>query len=261
MKKILCLLFLCASIIPVSAQVTGNVLSRVFQIRFNGFTGTAFLVDYGGKSYFVTANHMVAAAGDRATVDVLSARDATWHQFDFTVLHGQTPCVDVAALIPADAKPVAIDPIPYDYNYAMGQEVYFLGFPFGLFTSFAANKDAAMSLPLVKHGIISASVPCSAIYPNGTKEDGLILLDGINNHGFSGGPVVGPDVFNGTRALKLIGVISAYKQENTPVDVNGQSNPNVTGEANSGIIIVIPISRAIDLLKDYVAKDDAAKKK
>ena len=106
----------------------------------------------------------------------------------------------------------------------------------------------------MKHGYISATVPCSAIDPDGTKDDELILLDGINNHGFSGGPVVAPDVFNADHALKLVGVISGYKYENEPVTVNGQTAPNVSGSANSGIILVVPISRAIDLIKGFVAK-------
>jgi S1-C subfamily serine protease len=251
-KKIAYGLFICAAIPNLSAQVTGNVISRVLEIRYNGFSGTAFLVDYANKPYLVTANHMVETAGNSATVEVLGANDSLWHPIPFTILHGSSPCVDVAVLVSPDLGLTGIDPLPYDYNFAMGQEAYFLGFPFGLYTAF---KGKNVAVPLIKHGYISASVPCSAIYPGGSADDNLILLDGINNHGFSGGPVVGPDVFDGTRALKLVGVISGYKNEDVPVDVNGQSIPNVSGEVNSGIILVIPISRAIDLIKDYVAKE------
>lgn len=257
-KKIICLLLFCAAWQNLSAQVTGNVISRVLEIRFNGLSGTAFLVDYGNKSYLVTANHMVATAGDKATVEVLGANDSVWHPIEFTILHGSTPCVDVAVLISSDNPLTKIDPIPYDYNYAMGQEAYFLGFPFGLYSTF---KTQNVAIPLIKHGYISAAVPCSAIYQGGSTDDSLILLDGINNHGFSGGPVVAPDVFDGTRKLKLVGVISGYKNEDVPVDVNGLAAPNVSGEGNSGIILVIPISRAIDLIKDYVAKQDPTRPK
>lgn len=263
MKRIIYLLLFCAALCQLPAQVTGNVISRVFQIRFNGFSGTAFVIDYESKTFFVTANHMVATSGDKATVEVLGASDSVWHPLEFTILHGQWPCDDVAVLVPSEATLNGIDPLPYDYNFAMGQEAYFLGYPFGLFTTFNGKNVA---IPLIKHGYISATVPCSAIYPEGSKDDSLVLLDGINNHGFSGGPVVAPDVFNappsnGIRPLKLIGVISGYKNENMPVDVNGQSAPNVSGEANSGIIIVIPISRAIDLIKDYVSKENVASPK
>jgi len=258
MKRIVCLLVLCTAMRPLPAQVTGNVISRVLQIRFNGFTGSAFIVDYGSKTYLVTANHMVAAAGDHARFDIFGGSDSLWHPMEFTILHGHSPCVDVAVLLQPEAKLTPIDPLPYDYGFAMGQEAYFLGFPFGLFTTFSGQNVA---VPLIKHGYISASVPCSAIYPGGSKDDTLILLDGINNHGFSGGPVVAPDVFNGTRAFKLVGVLSGYKYEDEPVNVNGQTAPNVSGSANSGIILVIPIARAIDLIKDHVAKENAEKPK
>ncbi len=260
MKKIVCLLFLLAAVGRLPAQVTGNVISRVLQIRFNGFTGSAFFLEYGAKSYFITANHMVVTAGDHATVDVLGGVDSLWHPIEFDILHGSTPCADVAVLVAKDTKVTSIDPLPFDdkSSFAMGQETYFLGFPFGLFGSFDGQRIA---VPLIKHGYVSAVVPCSAIYPDGTK-DSLILLDGINNHGFSGGPVVAPDVFDGTRTLKLIGVISGYKYEDEPIkNEKGQTYPDASGSANSGIIIVIPIERAITLIKDHVAKENAKKPK
>jgi S1-C subfamily serine protease len=263
MKRAICLCVLLASGFRLPAQVTGNVISRVSQIKFNGFSGSAFLLDYGGKSYYVTAEHMVKTAGDHASIEVLGAKDSVWRPVQFDILHGQYPCVDVAVLVEKNPTLSPIDPIPYDdpLGYAMGQEAYFLGFPFGLFTGFDGKAGEKFAVPLIKHGYISANVPCSAIYEGGTKDDGLILLDGINNHGFSGGPVVAPNVFNATHTLKLIGVISGYKYETEPVNVDGKPTANVTGSANSGIIIVIPISQAINLIKDHLANNTAVKRK
>ena len=73
----------------------------------------------------------------------------------------------------------------------LGQEVYFLGYPYGLYTTFGDQGGVA----LIKHACISARVACSAIYPDGDKDTMLILLDGLNNPGFSGGPIVAPDIF------------------------------------------------------------------
>ena len=88
---------------------------------------------------------MVASAGDAASVDIFTASDSAWHPFDFKILHGKTPCVDVAVLVPSETKITAAETIPYDHNFAIGQEAYFLGFPFGLFTSFGKKSSRQLS--------------------------------------------------------------------------------------------------------------------
>jgi S1-C subfamily serine protease len=234
----------------LNAQPTGNIVSRVFQIRYGGLTGTAFVIDYEDRQYFVTADHMVEGAGQKSAVEIFGSGDSHWHSLDFTILHGGSKCVDVAVLVPAEKKFVNADPIPYPYNPAMGQEVFFLGFPYGLFTTF---ENQAVAIPFIKHAYLSANVSCSALYPNGTKDDGLILLDGLNNPGFSGGPVVAPDMFSPfttVRAQKIIGVISAYRNDNIPLNVNGQRVDNASVAENSGI--AIPFVRVTELIKKYL---------
>jgi hypothetical protein len=116
-----------------------------------------------------------------------------------------------------------------------------------------ANQGVAA--PLIKHAYLSANVSCSALYPDETKDDLLILLDGLNNPGFSGGPVVAPDMFSpftNFRAQKLIGVISGYRNDNIPLNVNGQRINNASVAANSGIIIAIPFPRVTELITKYL---------
>jgi S1-C subfamily serine protease len=255
MKLLMCIAVLMLSSVQAHAQVTGNVLSRVFQIRFNGSTGTAFVIDFEDQQYIITANHMVVGAGTQAKVDVFGGGDSEWHSFDFKILHGPSQCADVAVLIPVEKRVSTADPIPYPYNYLIGQEAYFLGFPYGLYTSFAKQKQA---VALVKHGYISASVSCAAIYPNASQDEGLMLLDGLNNPGFSGGPVVAPDVSAPNHAFKLVGVISGYKSENVQLNVNGQATANASVATNTGIILVVPIQRVVEIIKEY---RDSEKKK
>jgi hypothetical protein len=69
------------------------------------------------------------------------------------------------------------------------------------------------------------------------------VLDGINNEGFSGGPVV----FRSGKQQKIMGVISAWRQE--PVQVAYASStpllPKATVRVNSGFIIAYDIHHAI----------------
>jgi S1-C subfamily serine protease len=244
-------------VLPSTSQVTGNIISRVFQIRFSGMTGTTFIVDYEDRQYFVTANHVVATAGEHATVEIRGA-DSEWHTLDLGVLHGTDKCDDVAVLIPEVQTFSKADAIPYLSSYGFGQEAYFLGFPYGLFTSVPGKLGA---VALVKHAYISAVVKCSAIYPDSSAEGGLLLLDGLNNPGFSGGPVVSPDVFEAGHILKLVGVISGYRGENQPVSLNGQELPKSSVLTNTGIILAVPIERALELIRKDRDKQDSGKPK
>ena len=76
----------------------------------------------------------------------------------------------------------------------------------------------------------------------------LWVLDGINNAGFSGGPVI-----NGTGVdLKIAAVISGYVQEPTDV-IRGGADALAAAKdrvnLNSGFILAYDISYAVDLIK------------
>ena len=127
-------LLLCA--VTGYSQPTGNVLSRVFEIRFGDHSATTFPIDYGDRQYFVTArNSMESATSGTATVEIIGSGTKGWRSRPVTVLLGKNKCVDVAVLIPKDKRVSVAESIPYPYNYAIGQEAYFLGFPYGLSTA------------------------------------------------------------------------------------------------------------------------------
>lgn len=233
----------------VSAQVPGNVISRVFEIREGDETGSMFLFDFGGQQYFVTAQHMVSALGVAGSVDVL-ANDANWHPIKVRILHGNSPCNDVAVLIPDPAEKVAlkIDDLPVHSGWYFGQETYFLGFPYGLYTYFRKLAEKH-PVPLIKHGYVSAKVGCDSMYPGADPDKSLILLDGMNNPGFSGGPVVGPDLDTPGHPLKLIGVVSGFRIDPLRVKVNGQDAASASVAANSGIVLVVPIEEVTALIE------------
>jgi S1-C subfamily serine protease len=217
-------------------------LSRVYQIRFNGETATTFLLDYQDRQYFVTARHVMESVKDGATasVELVGPTIKEWKSYPVTVLLGKDKCVDVAILVPMEKKLSPAEPIPYPYIYALGQEAYFLGFPYGLYTSSAGAGTAGFAL--IKHAYVSARVSCAAISPGGDKDEEFILLDGFNNPGFSGGPIVAPDMFSpftNIRMQKLIGVVGGFVQ---------------VSAANTGIIFATPIEKAVELIKVYVDK-------
>ncbi len=194
------------------------------------------------------------SAGKKETVELIGPGSTGPKKYEVAVLKGKNKCVDVAVLVPSDKQITKADPIPYPYNFALGQEAYFLGFPYGLYTSFGGQ---GLGAALIKHAYVSARVSCAAMYPDGDKDEFFLLLDGLNNVGFSGGPIVAPDMFSpstNVRTQKLIGVISGYRPEMVPLTVKGKTDPNSSTATNTGIIVATPFESVVDLIKSYVVK-------
>lgn len=81
----------------------------------------------------------------------------------------------------------------------------------------------------------------------------MLLLDGMNNPGFSGGPVVAPDLNSPGHPFKLVGVISAYRSDPLKANVDGkQVDTNLLG--NSGIVVVIPVEEVVKIIQSNAPK-------
>jgi hypothetical protein len=149
--------------------------------------------------------------------------------------------------------PTQISPVfplePTSAGLLLGQTMYFLGFPFGLPID-GRTLNYGYPLPLVKSGVCSA-------FLTPEKEYSLVLIDGINNPGFSGGPIVFVD--QSTKKLKVAGVVRGYRpqedkvlrkvprnkgsRENTLVDTD------LVVQSNTGIVVGFDIRSAVDAIK------------
>lgn len=264
------LLVFCYSSIDSNAQVISNVYARVLKIRV-GTTGSAFTMDVDGRQYLVTAKHMVTGLKQEGSIDIY--KDNQWVPTIVKVLRCEEP-IDIAVLIPSNLLTLSyrLDPISGDQFIIMGQEVYFVGFPFGLSIGGVnmMNLNSLTPMAMVKKGILM-----------GDSDEGearKLQIDGFNNHGFSGGPIVFReirDMMNPTSNLYVLGVISGFIPEflsvMTPEKVKaGDDTSKVekwkivrlqdgqkavlrdTGQvvaSNTGIVIGYHIKHAIDLIR------------
>jgi hypothetical protein len=127
-------------------------------------------------------------------------------------------------------------------NFYISQECFFLGFPFGLKMDDKEGKiNNGFPLPFVKKGIISS------IISDSTKMT-QIFLDGHNNPGFSGGPVVITNFGTGNEhKMRIIGIVSAYLNEEkivkTPIG-------DFKNSENSGIVLSYSIDHVFEIIKD-----------
>lgn len=202
--------------------VTANILQRTFQIRFGHSTGTCFTVDVDNRRYLVTARHLVSPTLSLGTVDIL--HDGKWKSLAVELVgHGQGP-IDITVLAPQSVFGAQHSLVVTTANLQLAEDVYFLGFPYGLKADIR-DLNAGFPLPLVKHAIVSAMDPKS----------GRILLDGHNNPGFSGGPVVRR--WDGHSQV-VVGVVSSYFSKPSRVvddsDMPGPYNYSI----NTGIVSV-----------------------
>ena len=234
------------------AYPTNNVLFRIAMVESQYGRGTIFSIDVDQREYWITAKHILTGAEHPpyGTVDTTkpvslkildpAANAEHWITVPFSVIDPGKD-IDIVALVPPYLLLQNPLPAPSFENASimMGGDCSFLGFPFGGGWRATFKENQGYWMPYVKRCTIS-SIP----------GNGVLILDGINNPGFSGGPLLyqtGPN-------QKIVGVISGYEVE--PADVipsaqhlkpprhapqKGRSHVNL----NSGFIIAYFIDPAI----------------
>lgn len=216
-------------------SVTSSILQRTFNIRCDGQkSGTCFTADVDGRRYLITARHIVNNIVNHGVVDIL--RDGNWLPLEVQLVgHGKGE-VDVSVLAPnqlfGSSNQLSITTV----NMTLAEDVFFLGFPFGMSFDIGELNDY-FPMPLVKKAIVSGFI----------TEEGVILLDGHNNPGFSGGPVVRCST---TKGPTVIGVISAYRFQRRAVLDNDENKGPYTYDMNTGIVYVYDARQITKLIKE-----------
>jgi Trypsin-like peptidase domain len=220
--------------------ITANIYERVLRITTSVGSGTAFTLEIDDQQYLVTARHLLPA-GEDVTL-ALEIRGQRWEGV-LRPLPGVHREADVAVMRVAEALTPTLPVIPSFDQAIYSQECFFLGYPYGM--SLVIGDEPTFAL--VKHGILSGSH---------RRADGLhiIYVDGFNNPGFSGGPVVFLE--QGSQALHIAGVVSGYRFERQQVQGLLVSEPNLLNEeqrqafvqANTGIVIATDIKHAIEAI-------------
>jgi S1-C subfamily serine protease len=228
-----CIAFLSTS--AVADYVTANMLCRVLCLRNGAVQGTGFTVEVDGRQYIVTAGHLLSGTNQVAVVETY--RDNEWKKLPVTVLRSAE--ADVAVLVPSQVLTPTMKIILGSEGTVLGQDVYFLGFPYMLSTDVCLDKNNGFPIPFVKKGILSA-------WYKGQTKYATILVDGINNSGFSGGPLVATG--NSTKDMMVLGVVTAYVNNPDTVISNNVAT-GLKSLGNSGIIICYDIQYAIDEIK------------
>lgn len=210
-----------AQIIPETGILTNTQL-----IEFEKSTGTSFFIKNKDEEYLITAKHIFQNKiqhGEYANIYMEKGAIKEW--FTVQVYFHSEPNVDIA-VIKMKEKFCYIQPYELSEKVVLGQDCRFLGFPLQqkFHTSMKQGKVA-----FIKRALFSAFM----IIDNYE----VTLLDGSNNPGFSGGPVIFQEMESGKNFI--YGVVSGYFQQfnkietkSTPVMIPENSNIMVCFGAN-----------------------------
>lgn len=208
-------------------MVPAQCLQRTVQVRTPSGFGTAFTIDVDRRQWLVTARHVVEGFDDA----------------QLSIHSGDPVDVTLSSIPPANGADIAVfelscDITPQDMpleptsgGIVFTQDVYFLGYPYGL-----GMIGSTTQLPFVKKAIVSAYDVVEGI--------NIWYLDGINNPGFSGGPVV----FNrhGSVEWQVVAVVSGYRVEQVSVAGGAGLVP-----MNTGIVVAYDIKHAIEAIDSH----------
>jgi len=191
--------------VKLQRAVPFGILNRVFPIKFNQHEGTCFVVDLDDRQYIISARHLFREIKPGDPVQLFI--DLRWITLKVTPIFPESEKTDIVALAADQLVAPKMEVLTGDEGIYVGQDVYFLGFPFNLATRF--DQPVAIHLAFIKKAVLSAI--------DARPESGHILyLDGHNNPGFSGGPVIFANYDQRDR-LQTAGVIAGYRQQPTEV--------------------------------------------
>ena len=218
MRKLFLAVF--ATLIGLSATLKSQVLdhdympaemlSRTVYIKAGEVMGSAFTIDYQGKMYLVTARHVIASLPMRDAIIQIRQQGEWKNYYTIKTIFPSSDAVDIAVFETNEKvqQPYRVMTMS-DGNIGLGDRVWFFGYPWGIETHFVGGKIA----PFIKCGTLSGIDLANA-------QAVVLYVDGFNNPGFSGGPIVIWDLSK--RVYRIIGVIKGYREDSAKIVVNGQ---------------------------------------
>ena len=221
--------------------VNVNILSRVFRIRLHGShkAGTAFTIDVDSRQYLVTAKHVIPDATLNDSIDIF--HENQWKSLPVQVFFSAVDSTDIALIVP----PIQLSPTfpapPSSDKMMLGQDCYFIGFPYGLYT----DEQGAMSgfpLPLIRKGTLSAMIRHSGWMS--------IVVDGNANPGNSGGPLVFWQA--DSKMYQICGVMRrVYLLKDTAMAKIGDDSVPIFFRKAAGLAEATEIGSVLDLIKAH----------
>ncbi|RLJ34171.1 trypsin-like peptidase [Chryseobacterium sp. 7] len=207
--------------------------TNTFNIIFETSVGTCFIITWNNNQFLITAKHLFPNAKNGEIKNFKIRTDNGFIEFSLNINISEISGVDIA-VFKLQQKVVQDIPFLLDEDIVIGGDIFFLGFPYNLNQSFTNKTN--FPIPLVKKCIVSGYIH----EPNGSS---IMLLDGHNNPGFSGGPVGYYE--NSTNKMVLTSVVSGYLPQTNFTDT---PLGEIKYLENSGIVITYNIKHVKEII-------------
>ncbi|UXV17252.1 serine protease [Pseudomonas fluorescens] len=217
-------------------MILTNILYRTFFIKAAQY-GTAFTIEVEDAEYLVTARHLLNLNDSEPVIRIF--RENKWLEVKAKLIgHGRGE-IDISVLkLTNRLTDVEFVVTPSMGEIELGQDVYFLGFPYKMWGD-VGSFMSGLPLPFAKKGTLSS---VSVTKPQ------MMYVDAINNEGFSGGPLFFYPIGN-PNELRIAGVVSKFRVEYESVlDEEGELTL-MTVPYNTGFLVAYGISHVLEIIR------------
>jgi hypothetical protein len=224
-----------------------EILQRIIYIKVGNNCGTGFVAIYKNKSYLITAAHLFDSRADIQKLEI--RQDTSWKLVDCKVYFSTNKKVDAAVLSSKLLDDVHKGIYFGDSStiFAFGDIGFFFGYPFGYGSPDHENVNGGFPLPIIKRATLAGDYDFDGV--------NYFLLDGFNNPGFSGGPVL----FHSTNpnkgdSLFLIGVVKGYLPQYDTIYIRKSQHPIIKKaklpyKENSGIFAATEVQYVVEIIE------------
>ncbi|WP_338524778.1 serine protease [Pseudomonas batumici] len=217
-------------------MILTNILYRTFFIKAEQY-GTAFTIEVDDAEYLVTARHLLNSNDGEPIIRIF--RENAWLEVKTKLVgHGRGE-IDISILqLSTRLTDVEFVVTPSIGEIVLGQDVYFLGFPYKMWGDVGSLMDG-LPCPFAKKGTLSS---ISVTKPQ------VMYVDAINNEGFSGGPLFFYPAGK-PNELRIAGVVSKFRVEHEVV-LDEEGNPTqMTVPYNTGFLVAYSINHVLEIIR------------
>jgi S1-C subfamily serine protease len=217
-------------------MVPANILQRTFRVKIGDTSGTAFAIERNGRQYLISAAHVFAPIESGGVLEIKN--QDKWVKYKSHWIGKANEPIDIA-VISLEQQIAPLLPITAigTKDVFVSRDLFFLGFPYE-FATFSGTANAGFPIPLVKKAI------CAGLITSNEKSVVGLYLDGNNNHGFSGGPVVDTS----STTVQIVAVISGYGYAKEPVLDPNDKITKFYFRYNTGIIVTYDLQFALNII-------------